>query len=264
MSRDAARSASASRSLAKATEVGNRLPLVHRTAKPADFASISDTTESSPSSSWLDLLHSRSFTAKKPCTSREEAAGIAKAAYFFLGCGAYPDGVVGFVLRAPGVLAGSASFTPFDSGSLEKHAIPRNPAALAAWNAAAKERFLTEHLGNGKDVQAFAGFFLASHFDDPMSYVHRAQQSRSDYDTYHGLESTNGDRRAWTIEVQAHDDVRFGPGGAALEEIVVARKELLEELPDDLLRFARVATAENEVLESIAEGIEARIRAEVP
>ena len=49
-----------------------------------------------------------------------------------------------------------------------------------------------------------------------------------------------------------------------LVEIVAARQSLVEELPDDLVGLARVAMPENEVLESIAEGIESRITAEVP
>lgn len=261
---DAGRRASASRSQIRATAVGARLPLVHRTAKPTDFPATAGTDGDSPSSSWLDLLSGRAFTAKKPCTSREEAAGIPRAAYFFLGCGAFPDGLVGFVLNTTDVLARPASFTPFDSGALEKYAVPTDAAVLATWDNKAKDRFLIDYLGDGRDASTFAGLYLAAHFDDPMSYVRRPQQSRPDFAAYHGLESTSGDRRSWTIEVHTHDNVVFGPGGSRLEEIVVARKELLDELPDDLLSLARVATAENEVLESIAEGIEARISAEVP
>lgn len=63
--------------------------------------------------------------------------------------------------------------------------------------------------------------------------------------------------------MQVHEDVAFGAGAATLIEIVTARPAQIEDLPDDLLAFARVASPENEVLESIAEGIAARITAEV-
>lgn len=237
----------------EACAIGRRLPLVHRTCKPdAEMP-------------WTQVLDERAFAALPPCTgSCEQAAGIPRAAYFFLGCGAYPEGLVGFVLEAPSVLLRyPASYTPIDTGSLGRYVAPRDPAQAASWDDDAKARFLLDHLGQGREVTHFAGPYLAAHFEEPMTYVQRGQYSTPDFPAYHGLESTNGDRRAWTIEVQVHANVRFGRGGANLTEIVVARPSLVEELPDDLKGFARVAMVENEVLDSIAEGITKRIGEEI-
>jgi hypothetical protein len=240
------------RSHSRACEVGRRLPLVHRTCKPG------------AETLWHAVLNERKFAAREPCTDREKAVGIPRAAYFFVGCGAYPDGLVGFVLDAPSVLARPASFTPFDSGSIEKYSAPADPAALAGWDGAAKDRFLAEHVGAGSDVPVFAGPYLSSHFRDAYDYVRRPQHATPDFAAYHGLSSGTGDRRAWTIEVQVHEDVTFGVGDPVLVEIVAARQSLVEELPDDLVGLARVAIPENEVLENIGEGIASRILSEVP
>lgn len=243
---DEARHENAWGTLLKASEVARRLPLVHRTYKPGSEVP------------WRELLEARRFVAGPPCTGdRERTAGIPRAAYFFLGCGAYPDGLVGFVLDAATVVGRPASFTPFDSGSIEKYAVPADPMRRPDWNDAAKGRFLTEHTGHGGDVAAFAGPFLAAHFRDPMTYVRLGQTSVPEFQAYHGLESTSGDRRAWTVEVQAHEDVPFGVGDATVKEIIVARSALLEDLPEDLKRLARVADPEDEVLESLARRIEA-------
>ena len=110
----------------------------------------------------------------------------------------------------------------------------------------------------------FVGPYLAAHFTDPLGYVRSPQHSEPDFHAYHGLQSGNRDRRAWTLEVQVHEDVSFASGAPLLTEIVAARQALIEDLPDDLVGLARVAVPENEVLESIAEGIVSRIVAEVP
>jgi hypothetical protein len=65
---------------------------VHRTFTPGRLDAVKN---------WRDLLAARRFAAVEACTERENAAGIPRAAYFFLGCGAYPNGIVGFVLDAP-------------------------------------------------------------------------------------------------------------------------------------------------------------------
>ena len=193
---------------------------------------------------------------------RERNAGVARAAYFFLGCGAYPDGPVAFVFDADTVLSRSASFTPFDSGSIERHAEPANAGLRASWDSTAKDHFLAEHLGHGFDVVPFASAFIAAHFRDPVDYVTRGHGSEPDFPAYHGLASAAADRRAWTIEVQAHHDVPLTLGRPGVCDIVAARPSLLEELPDDLVASARVARAENEVLESIAERIVEQIQRE--
>ncbi len=236
----------------RACEVGRRLPLVHRTCKPG------------AEDLWHTVLSERKFAAFEPCMGREKSIGIPRAVYFSVGCGAYPDGLVGFVLDAPSVLTRPASYSPFDSGSIEKYAVPADPALATAWDGPSKDHFLSEHVGVGRDVGAFAGPYLASHFRDAFDYVRRPQHDTPDFPAYHGLRSTSGDRRAWTIEVQVHEDVSFGIGDPALVEIVAARQSLVEELPDDLVGLARVAIPENEVLRSIAEGIESRIASEVP
>ncbi len=242
------------RSFARASEVARRLPLVHRTNKPGDDPA-----------KWSEVLRSRTFTASAPCTGdREKAAGIPRAAYFFVGCGAYPDGLVGFVLDAPSVLARPSSYTPFDSGSIEKYAVPSELTLAAAWDGPSRDRFLAAHMGLGHELVAFSGPYLASLFREPLEYVRSGQRSSPDFPAYHGLLSTNGDRRAWTLEVQVHEDIAFGAGGATLIEIVAARPAQVEDMPDDLVGITRVASPENEVLESIAEGIAARITAEVP
>lgn len=231
----------------RACKIARQLPLVHRTCKSGDEAS------------WLELMKIRRFAADEPCTARESAAGIPRAAYFFLGCGAYPDGLIGFVLKLEAVIARPSSYTPLDSGSLEKHAKPTNPAVV--WDGPAKNQFLGNHLGRGEEVARFAGPYLAAHFRDPLHYVKRGQLSQPDFPSYHGLADPHGDRRAYTIEVQAHDDVPFDDPIDPLIEIVVARPALVEDLPDDLIGKVRVAAAENEVLEAIADGIIGRIKA---
>jgi hypothetical protein len=248
---DDARHANAWLSHGRAIRVATRLPLVHRTCK------------SDAVTGWRELLATRRFAASEPCSGeREKAAGIPRAAYFFLGCGAYPEGLVGFVMDAETVLTQPSSYTPFDSGSIEKYTVPVEPARAEAWDATAKMEFLAAHTGHGAEVMDFASSYLAAHFRDPLTYVRHGHKSVPDFSAYHGIASTSGDRRAWTIEVQVHTDVPFPEGGATIQEIVAARAALIEELPDDLVLVARVAAAENEVLESIAAGIVARVDAE--
>jgi hypothetical protein len=240
---DEPRRANAWGTLAQANQVARRLPLVHRTYKPG------------AEDKWRELLSTRRFKADDPCTEREKAAGIPRAAYFFLGCGAYPDALVGFLLDSARVLALPSSYTPFDSGSIEKYAAPADPAR--AWDGPAKDRFLAEHTGRGSDVAGFGGPYLAAHFREPMTYVRLGQRSTPEFSAYHGLQSR--DRRDWTIEVQVHADVPFPVGDTIIMEIVAARHALVEELPEDLKKDARLATDEDEVLESIADRILARL-----
>jgi len=238
--------------LPRANEVAQRLPLVHRTCT------------SGAEADYHALLRVRRFVAGPPCTERERAAGIPNAVYFFLGSGAFPDRLVGFVLDTETVLRRPASYNPFDSGSLDKYAVPADPMREASWDAAARDRFLSEHLGRGQDVAAFAGPYLAAHFREPMTYVRLGQHAPPEFPAYHGLKSKTGDRRAWTIEVRAHEDVPFPPGSGVIKEIVAARETYVEDLPDDLVARARLATAPDRVLESIAERIEMALEAEVP
>lgn len=246
---DPARHANAWATHGSAQAVAQRLPLVHRTAKPGAEAS------------WLDIVQHRRVAAQPACTPREHRAGVTRAAYFFLGCGAYPDGQVGFVLDRTALRGQPCSYTPLDSGSLESHTVPADPGQ--PWDDAAKDGFFAAHHAQGAEVHDFAGPYLAGHFQQPLQYVRCRQRSQPDFAPYHGLKDPQGDRRAFTIELQAHDDVAFGPSDVHLLEIVVAKPSLLDELPDDLVGKAWVAHAEGEVLEAIAERIEARITAEM-
>ena len=249
---DAARQTHANVLSGLANKVAQQLPLVHRTCKHGAEAT------------WREVLRTRTFAVREPCTGdREKAAGIPRAVYFFLGCGPYPEGLLGFVIDAPSTLARPASYTPFDTGSIEAHAVPTEPALAAEWDGPSKDRFLADHVGTGSELAAFSGAYLAAHFLEPMTYIRSKQCSDPDFPAYHGLRSTTGDRRAWTIEVQAHEDVAFGAGGGTLLEIVAARRALVEDLPDDLVGLARVAVPENGILESIADGIAERITAGV-
>lgn len=228
--------------------VARRLPLVHRTLKPGASHSLGA------------VLASRRIAAQPACTERERRAGISRAAYLFLGCGAYPDGQVAFVLNRAALDGLTSSYAPLDSGSLEKHVKPID--ASARWDDSTKEKLFQDYLGHGDDLVDFAGPYLATHFRDPKHYVSRAQVSQPDFAPYHGLEAASGDRRVFTIEVRAHEDVSFGSSTEHLLEIVVSRPGLLEEVPDDLLGKARMAESENEVLESVARGIVDRLTEE--
>ncbi len=130
-----------------------------------------------------------------------------------------------------------ASYSPFDTGSLRGHACPRDPEK--AWGDADKDRFLAEHLGCGGDAPDFAADYVAAHFHDPVDYVRRSQHSEPDFPVYHGLASKNGDRRAWSIEVQLHDDLPLDD--QHLESIVLGEHDLLADIPDELIAKSVVA-----------------------
>ena len=55
-------------------------------------------------------VHRERTVHRRSCHRR--APGVPRAAYFFVGCGAYPDGLVEFVLDAPAVLTRPSSYTP--------------------------------------------------------------------------------------------------------------------------------------------------------
>lgn len=182
---EASRHANAWATYGSAQAVAQRLPLVHRTAKPGAAAN------------WLDIVEHRRVATQQACTTREHRAGVTRAAYFFLGCGAYPDGQVGFVLDRTALHGQACSYTPLDSGSLERHAVPADPSQ--PWDEAAKDRFFEAHHAQGAEVHDFAGPYLAAHFQQPLQYVRCPQRSQPDFAPYHGLKDPHEDRRAFTI-----------------------------------------------------------------
>jgi hypothetical protein len=101
------------------------------------------------------------------------------------------------------------------------------------------------------------GPYLAAHFHDPAEYVRRAQVSQPDFPAYHGL--LDRDRRAWTVEARIHDDLEIPPDGLLLEEIWLEDTDLLDELPDDFMRMARIAPDGQRLEVAVARRIEERL-----
>jgi hypothetical protein len=230
---DALRASAAGKGRVAAVALSQRLPLVHRTI----------TTDGPP---LAELLSARRLTARTPCTAREVQCGIPRAVYFFLGCGAYPEGAVAFLASSALLQALSATFTPFDTGSLEKHATRRD---IPSWDPPDKDGFLREHLGGGADALGFSAEYIAAHFRDPADYVLRPQQSEPDFPAYHGLTSKSGDRRAWSIEVQLHDDLPLDP--EHIDAIVLGQPDLLADIPDELVESVVIAEAEGSITPTI-------------
>lgn len=133
-----------------------------------------------------------------------------------------------------------ASYTPFDTGSLDKYARPRDPAS--SWEDADRHEFLATYLGHGADAVGFAAEYVAAHFVDVCEYVRRPQVSLPDTPVYHGLESTSGDRRAWSIEVQVHEDVALDE--QRVEYLVLGPQDIFVDVPDDLT--SKVIVAEDD------------------
>lgn len=217
------RAAAAAQVLTDSRSRASRFPLVHRTG----------------SANIRTVLAERRLTAGEPCTEREIRCGIPSAAYFFLGCAAYPEGSVAFLAHSSLLNRARATFTPFDTGSLEKYARVRDQAR---WEALDKDDFLAAHLGQGCEAIIFAGDYVAAHFKSPADYVRRPQRSEPDFPTYHGLESTSGDRRAWSIEIQLHDDLPIDT--AHIAAIVVGQHDRGLDIPDEL--FGKVISAESD------------------
>jgi hypothetical protein len=219
---DGARARLAAENLAPARALANRFVLTHRTTSGARLE---------------DILSERRLQAKHPCTDREVECGLDLALYFFLGCAAYPEGNVAFLVKSHLLERIPASYSPFDSGSLTKRAHLRDPQA--PWGEPEKLAFLQAHLGDGTDAIAFCAEYMAAHFEAAADYVLRPQESEPDFPTYHDLVSKTGDRRAWSVEVRLHEDLELDAEHIAA--IVVAREDLLDSLPDDLLGRAVVA-----------------------
>lgn len=218
---------------AKALAFCRGLPLVRRIARDGSAAR----GDASP---WFSALSDRRLEPHAPETTTEEAIGIQRSLYFYLGAPAYPKGAVAFVCNTDAALRCGSSFWPFDTGAAIKGYA--RPKSASAWLEPQWSEFLRRHWGAGSDLKAFAAEYLAAHFFEPAEYVRRAQQSAPDFPPYHDLESRDGDRRAWTIEVQVHEPLNLEPEAENLLRIVVARPQLLDDIPDDLSSYAVVDT----------------------
>ncbi len=234
LDQDPPRAEAAQRCQASARTLAQRFPLVHRSV-----------TAGGPRLS--EILAARKLIAKAACTAREVDCGIERVVYFFLGCGAFPEGVVAFLANAAILETNPATYTPFDTGSLEKHTCLRE--VDASWNGPEKDAFLANYLGFGNEAVPFASEYVAAHFDRPSDYVRRQQRSEPDFPVYHGLVSTSGDRRAWSIEIQLHDDL--GLEARHLEAIILGEPDLLADIPDELMESVVVAETEGSITATI-------------
>ncbi len=217
------REAPTSTAAASAQALARTFPLVHCTAKERRDL--------------LDIFKSGHLLAKQPCTADEKTCGIPQAVYFFMGCAAYPEGLIAFLIDGRVTDRCASSFSPFDTGSLEKFARPRKEGA--PWAATHRLAFLREHLADADLVTNFCSEYLTTHFSCPTDYVSRGQQSDPEYPTYHGLVSTTGDRRAWSLEVQFHEDVPLDTDH--VEQVILARHDFLEDVPVALLGITTIA-----------------------
>ncbi len=241
---DTARGTAVAGRQAAAVGLARSLPLTHRTV-----------TSGGPT--LPQILERKSLIAGTPCTDREVACGIGRAVYFFLGCAAYPDGAVTFLVAQDVLLRLEGSYSPFDSGSLSDYARPSDPAA--PWEDADKHAFLALHLGAGADAVSFCGEYVATHFHDPADYVQRGQHSLPDFPAYHGLVSATEDRRAWSIDVRLHADLELSDENT--EAIVIGNGDLLVDFDDDLVDKVVVAEDEGSITSMIQKMILGRVSA---
>lgn len=223
---------------ARARALVVKLPLVHRTV-----------TADRPGR-WQEILRSKRIQAKKPSTTREERLGSTRAAYFFLGHPAWPQGLVAILLPPHADLLDHATFTPFDSGGLEKHMVPIDPTAPSL-DDAGKDALLASHVGPGADLHEVAGPFIATHVREPERYVSYARYQEPDWPIFHGYRSPSGDRRSWTIEVQAHEDVSIDPPEERLDGLIVAGKSVGLRLDDDIFDLCTEVETEDDVAQGV-------------
>ncbi len=239
-----ARRASYNSNLVTAVQLAATLPLVHRTADPAQPLT------------WQEILRTGELRVSTGITEEERRCRWSRAVYFFLGSAAYHKGNVAFVFDRAVSGTVSGNFSPFDSGGLSGGLL--EPINAGSWDVNDRARCLDRHSTDVADVEAFAGPYIAAHFNQPASYVSRPQRSDTDFAVYHELRSTNGDRRAWTIEVRLHGDVTLDLPRGSLLHIVLANRALEADVPDNLLEHVMFADAEPE-----GEGDVARTTAEI-
>lgn len=181
--------------------------------------------------SLAEIFQSMKLETHDVGTAIERSLGYDKAVYFFLGFAAYPQGNAAFLTPPDVIRVDGDTFTPCDTGAIEKgFSIPRDPSKRAGWDEADQKVFIEAHLGDLSDVTDFAGPYIAAHFHQSIDYVTRGQVSIPDFPPFHGLESTTGDRRAWTIELQLHHDVHLDPDEDVLEMIVIDNLDLLDDI----------------------------------
>jgi hypothetical protein len=242
---DDARSASAN-ACGAAAGMGPSLLWVHRSGRAGD---------------WRHLFEQRRLIAKEPGTPFEKALGIERAVYFFVGACAYPTGILALLVAPLAGAAHEGTFAPYDTGALKTHVVP---ATLSGpWDDAAKTQHLEAHLGRSADVVRFLAPYLSGHFRDPVDYVRVRPGVPPDFPAYHGLievDATHRDRRSWTIEAQLHVDVEISPDGLLLEEIWLEHQDLVDDLPDDFKRLARILPDGVPLAVAVAERIEERLR----
>jgi hypothetical protein len=218
--------------LSAAGAFADSLPLVHRTGRPG------------ATTRWPDVLTERVLRVSPTITPEEVACGCANAVYFFLGCAAYPHGGVAFVMEREITAAATSTFSAFDSGGLHSGLILF--LGSAAWSEDDRARCLAQHSGNAADVATFAGRYLAAHFREPSEYTSRDQESMPDFEPYHQLRSTTGDRRAWSIEVRIEGDVAVEPDRDRLRGIVLANRALEADVPDDFYQHVVIAESDGD------------------
>ncbi len=229
----------------RAEKVAQELPLVHRTAPepgPGD-------TETPPD--WRLIFSTGTLKARPVPTEHERQAGRENSVYFFLGAGAYPSGQIALLLAPTEALRYvSATFTPYDTGGMAR-------CAPVDWDQARYCTHLALYTGDAAEVQDFAGPYIAAHFRDPGGYINAPQDGSPDFPSFHEL--TRGDRRRWTIEVQAHEDITISPEKDLLRELLVVGLHKALELPDEYLPRVRVLpdnAAENVIYAAIARSVE--------
>lgn len=205
----------------RARQLLPHLPWIHRTGRAG--------------ASWRQIFAERLLRPSR-VTAHELADGREASVYFFLGACAFPRGNLVLVFRADDPpLRERATFSPFDTGALTDFvaltAAHPHCSSYEPWTSAADRcRCLQDHTGSARDLDEFVPAYLAAHFHDAQTYVRRPQQSAPDFAPYHGLRSTSGDRRVWTVEVQVH-----GAQGVAIDErlleVVVRGKDRFDALP---------------------------------
>lgn len=231
-----------------AQRVARRAPFVHRLGKVGGPP-------------WRQVFDGRELTASAPCTTCEKATGVTHVVYFFLASGAYARGSIALITDHAFVLSAPSTATAFDSGACADHAkkwLDRTSAPFSSEDERcsfmAANKLADAHI----DLSRFVEPFLVAHFDDPVEYIRRPQNSSPDRPAYHELESPFRDRRAWTIELQRHASLPLPPDPSRILRIVLADRDLFTAIPPEYRRLASIA-APRTMEEVIAEFCESQV-----